>query len=346
MSRYVTLKRVAIEADVSVYSASRALNGLGGVSEDTRARVISVADQLGYVPNQAAQSLRGKDARTVGILTANSANVYYAALVAGIEDVVRPLGYHTLATDATDGEVYSQRREAQFVETMLQLRVAAVVLSYRIREENLAKLTARRIPVVFVDCTPPDDYPDLPFAMSDGESISREVGQHFASHGYRHWGFLGHSAGWPTREARERGFAAAAAEIGASLSIIEGVNSIESAERAMDEFLSTPPARQLDALYCSNERLLNGAVRALRRRGIRVGKDVGLIGFDDFDWAPTLETPFTVVDQGTRQIGRRAGALVLVSTGDDGAAAASPMPAPVLVIRESCGSHPSSTPTQ
>lgn len=339
MSRYVTLKRVADEADVSVYSASRALNGLDGVSDATRARVLSIAQQLGYVPNQAAQSLRGKDTRTVGILTANSANLYYARLVAGIEDVVRPAGYHTLATDATDGEVYSQRREAEFIETMLQLRVAAVVLSYRIRSENLGKLLERHIPVVFVDCTPPDDFPDLPYAMSDGVTVSREVGRHFAEHGYRRWAFLGHAAGWPTREGRERGFADAAREAGASLAVIEGANSIDSAYRAMDEFLAGSQAASLDALYCSNEHLLNGAIRALRNHGIRFGHDIGLIGFDDFDWAPAFDVPLTVVDQGTRQIGRHAGALVLASGDGDDSPLVHTMPKPELVIRDSCGAH-------
>jgi DNA-binding LacI/PurR family transcriptional regulator len=229
MTGFVTLKRVAQEAGVSVYSASRALNGLDGVSDATRARVRAVAKDLGYVPNRTAQMLRGEGTRTVGILTAKSENVYYAKLVAGIEDVVRPAGYHTLTADATDGEAYSQRREAEFIETMLELRVAAVILSYRIRSENLVRLLERQIPVVFVDCTPPDEFSHLPSAMGNGEDISRDVGRHFAEHGYRNWAFLGHTAGWPTREGRQRGLTTAAAEAEATLQIIEGWNSIETA---------------------------------------------------------------------------------------------------------------------
>ncbi len=336
MTGFVTLKRVAQEAGVSVYSASRALNGLDGVSDATRARVRAVAKDLGYVPNRRAQMLRGEGTRTVGILTAKSENVYYAKLVAGIEDVVRPAGYHTLTADATDGEAYSQHREAEFIETMLELRVAAVILSYRIRSENLVRLLERQIPVVFVDCTPPDEFSHLPSAMGNGEDISRDVGRHFAEHGYRNWAFLGHTAGWPTREGRQRGHTTAAAEAEATLQIIEGSNSIETAQGAVAAFLRTDEGRAMDALYCSNELLINGAIRALRREGIRIGQDIGLIGFDDFDWAPAFDVPITVVDQQTREIGRHAGALVLAARGEEDAPTA-PMPVPALVLRESCG---------
>ena len=281
--------------------------------------------------------LRGEGTRTVGILTAKSENVYYAKLVAGIEDVVRPAGYHTLTADATDGEAYSQRREAEFIETMLQLRVAAVILSYRIRSENLERLLERRIPVVFVDCTPPDEFSHLPSAMGNGEDISRDVGRHLAAHGYRSWAFLVHTAGWPTREGRQRGLTTAAEEAGASLRIIEGSNSIETAQRAMAAFLRTEDGRAMDALYCSNELLINGAIRALRQERIRIGHDVGLIGFDDFDWAPAFDVPITVVDQQTREIGKHAGALVLAARGEEEHTTTAPMPIPALVLRESCG---------
>ncbi|MHA6523395.1 LacI family DNA-binding transcriptional regulator [Tessaracoccus sp. G1721] len=340
MTRFVTLKRVAQEAEVSVYSASRALNGLDGVSDATRDKVMAVADRLGYVPNRAAQLLRGEDARIVGILTANAANVYYAKLVAGIEDIVRPAGFHTLATDATDGELYSTSREDEFIETMLQLRVAGVILSYRIQPSNLERLLDRRIPVVFVDCTPPDEFPELASAMSNGETISVEVGRHFHGHGYQHWAYLGHNAGWPTRLGRERGIVIAAQECGASIDVVEGSNSIDSAYLAMRQYLASEAGSAMDALYTSNEHLLIGAVKALRDAGRVVGRDVGLISFDEFDWASALATPISVVDQQTRDIGRHAGALILAA-GDDGAIAESaPMPEPTLILRESCGCPP------
>lgn len=337
MARFVTLKRVAEEAGVSIYSASRALNELDGVGEATRARVLDAAQRLGYVPNRAAQFLRSEETRTVGVLTANSANVYYAKLVAGIEDTIRPAGYHTMATDATDGERYSTAREAEFIETVLQLRVAAVVLTYRVENKHLERLLNRRIPVVFVDCTPPDAFPDLPSAMSDGEAISIKVGEHFARHGYRRWAYLGHTAGWPTREGRERGIVTAAKAASAPIDVIEGNNSIEAAYRAMRRYLSEGRGNGVDALYTSNEHLLIGAVKALREEGLRIGTDIGLISFDDFDWAPAFDTPITVVDQKIREIGQHAGGLILEANGNPDRQSLPPMPAPALTLRQSCG---------
>ena len=87
---------------VSEYTASLAINGLQGVAPTTRDLVLTVAADLGYVPNRLARNLRRKSSTDVGILTANTANPFYGKLVAGIESVVRPRGFHTLVSDATD----------------------------------------------------------------------------------------------------------------------------------------------------------------------------------------------------------------------------------------------------
>lgn len=337
MTKYVTLKDVAEAAGVSVYSASRALNGLSGVASGTRDRVVQTAGELGYVPNRLARSLRRHDSHTIGILTANAENEFYAQLVAGLESVVGPEGFHTLASDAIELGAFSPQREAAFIESMIQLRVAGVVLTYRIRPEQLTRLLDRGIPIVFVDCTPPENASMIPFVMSDGEGISRVVGRHFADHGYRHWAFVGHTRGWPSREGREAGFSQAAQEAGARLDIVEGGNSIHDAHRAVAEYLESMGPERPDALYASNVPLLNGSVRAMKEYDLRVSADVGVIGFDEFDWAVAVETPFTIVDQGIREMGELAGELTLQSIGHELEGPPREVQEPVLRIRRSCG---------
>jgi LacI family transcriptional regulator, galactose operon repressor len=336
----VTLRMVAAAAGVSDYAASQAINGLEGIPPATRERVLIVAADLGYVPNRVASALRKQSSTDVGILTANTANGFYGKLVAGIESVMRPLGFHTLISDATDAGAYSTAREAEAIDAFIQRRVAAVILTYQPRREPMDRLVSWDLPIVFADCPPPQQHPGYPWVMSDGHTASREVGEHLASHGYRHWAFLGHDRGWPTRVTRQEGFAQAAKDAGATINIVEGGNSVTTAHKAMETYLASPRARGLDAVYASNELVLNGAVRALNDAGLHVGTDIGVVGFDDFDWADLIEPALTVVDQDITSIGARAGQLALNSIRGNDDWEGLEAPTPILRVRRSCGCGP------
>lgn len=337
MAEIVTLRMVAEAAGVSDYAASRAINGLDGVAPATRTRILDIAADLGYVPNRVARSLRKQSSKDIGILTANTANGFYAQLVSSIESVVRPAGFHTLVSDATDAGVYSAIREAEVIDAFIQHRAAAVVLTYQPEPGPMEKLVAWDIPMVFADCLPPAKYSGYPWVMSDGEASSRLVGEHFLGHGYRHWAFLGHDRGWPSRVARQRGFTQAAKQAKVKLDVLEGGNSVASAQAAMRGYLSSPRAEGLVALYATNELVLNGGVRALKEAGLVIGEDVAVIGFDDFDWAEVFEPPITVVDQSIPLIGTLAGEMVLEAIGPGVNREAHRMPEPILRVRRSCG---------
>ncbi|MCC6498022.1 MAG: LacI family DNA-binding transcriptional regulator [Propionibacteriaceae bacterium] len=337
MSKVTTLKMVAAAAGVSDYTASQAINGMAGIAPATRERVLMVAADLGYVPNRLARSLRKQASTDIGILTANTANSFYARLVAGVDSVVRPAGFHTLVADATDAGAYSTVREAEVVDAFIQRRVAAVILTYQPRREPMGKLASWDIPVVFADCPPPAEFGDYPWVMSDGEGASRSVGEHFAAHEYRHWVFLGHDRGWPSRVAREKGFTHAAKAAGATVHVVEGGNSVTTAHAAMQRYLATRRAKGLDAVFASNELVLNGGVRALGEAGCAIGTDIGVIGFDEFEWASVLNPTFTVVDQDIPTLGAIAGQLAIRTIRCDNAQPVLQVPTPVLRIRRSCG---------
>ena len=81
-------------------------------------------------------------------------------------------------------------------------RVAGVVVTYSPTRENMRRLAAWRLPILFVDCLPPPGYEHLPCITADNHAASREVGAHLAGHGYRAWGFVAHTPTWGTRQPR------------------------------------------------------------------------------------------------------------------------------------------------
>jgi len=338
-----TLKDVSSHAGVSTYTASRALSGHSDVAETTRARVREAAKRLGYVANQHARSLKGGASSVIGVIAASKANQYYATLVGALETAVEAYGYSCFVADAATNGVYLREREDRIVHSMIQQRVAAVVVAYAIGGKNLALLAQWKIPVMFVDCPPSSARTSYPSVTTDNYSAGLAVGDHLARLGYRRWCFVGHARNWNTREPRQAGFEAAAASCGASLEIVEGGNDAEVARRAFAAVLTklSGPKRP-QAVFASNTVLLKGVLLALRDCGIDIPSHMAVAAFDDFDWAGLMSPPVTVVDQHIDLIGRTAGSHVLTLLGDipaNGETAGKIVIAPTLIVRESCGAR-------
>lgn len=339
--RKVTLRDICERAGVSIYTASRALADRDDISKATKARVREAAAELGYVANLHARSLKGGESRVIGVIAASKANQYYATLVSAFETAVEPFGYSCFVADAAANGVYLVEREDRIVTSMIQQRVAAVVLTCAISAKNLELLKAWRIPVLFVDCLPPDTGNSYPCVTSDNFAASRALGEHFAALGYRRWAFVGHAPNWNTRAPRQQGFEAAAAGCGASVAIVEGGNDAEVARRAAMLVLTCTSAEtRPQAIFASNTVLLKGVLMAMRDLGLKAPRQMAVAAFDDFDWAELVDPPITVVDQRVQEIGRAAGAQAIqLVSGDaaEGGSAQRTIVAPQLKVRASCG---------
>lgn len=354
MAKRPTMKDVSEAAQVSVFTVSRAMTGGEGISETTREHVQRVARELGYIPNQLARGLKGGVTKTVGVLTANTNNLYYAILVGAVERTLQTEGYHCIVMDAVlDGE-YRTDREDAFVEHLLQHQVAAVVLTYPIAEKHMQTLTGHGVELVFVDSLPTEGYERFASVNSDNLAGSRLLAEHLVErHGYTgRWAFVGFTSSWSSRIPREQGFTAVAEAAGVAVDVIEAGNASATAYDAVSGYLDglratgDPVPR---VIFAGNELLLQGTLKAARERGLAVPGDIAVVSYDDFEWAPYVEPPMTVVDQKVRELGARtAGALLdrLERSGaGSGAASAAAtavlgeriLVAPELVVRTSCG---------
>jgi LacI family transcriptional regulator len=337
-----TLRDVSRRSGVSIYSVSRALSGQNGVSEETRARIQAAAREVGYVANQLARSLKGNSSRTIGILAGGSANQYYATLIGAFDHALRVAGFQSILADTMADGSYGRARESHLVSALLEQRVAAIVVTYSLAPSNLRLIADWHIPVIFVDCTAPSSYGYCPSVACDNADASSLVGEHFASHEYRRWVFVGYPKRWSSRIPRERGFLDAARRHGATVDVIETGNDPDTPYEAMSRYLADHPAGTVDAIYCGNTPLLQGTLRAIRQDGRQVGRDIGVVAFDDFDWSGLLQPAITVIDQHTADIGRRAAAMLLDElahpAGVDGRTQRTPhLISPTLIVRQSCG---------
>lgn len=344
-----TIRDLSRITGLSTYTVSQALSGAEGVSDDSRARVVAAANDIGYIPNRAAQDLRRTNRDSVGLITASTSNSYYLDLIGGIQRTVQSFAWTVIIADVAIEGHYDAEQEDRTVRRLIEARVAGVISTLTLREENADLLAKWDIPIVFVDCAPSGTAGNLPSITTDNYQASMMVGQHLAGHQYQTWLFLAYPSIWSTRVEREHGLRDAAQASGAELIVVESANDASSASEALRAFLDAADVVP-DVLIAGNNPMLLGALEHLRLRGLRVPHDIAIVGYDEFAWSALTQPPLTLLNEHSGQIGQQAArtlADIIVAQGDaeKRGAGSAPVYLPEhrqqvgaeLIVRRSCG---------
>ncbi|MFB7883560.1 LacI family DNA-binding transcriptional regulator [Microbacterium sp. NPDC056057] len=329
----VGIRDVAERAGVSISTVSNALNRPHMVSERLVDRVRSAADQLGYVPLQAAQQLRAGRSGLLGMTVINIANPFFGDMVAGAEDAASAAGMRVLVGNSSD-DVGKERDHLELFERV-QVE-GALVSPFGPLEPWLQRLRGRGIPVVLVDAI--DDTGELPSVSFDDVAGGRLAAEHLLSTGRRRLAFVG--AREEVRQVRERlqgARLAVAAHPGATLEPIWTERTTSELGVAFGEQVAArSPADRPDGIVTSNDHLAIGLVHGLISRGVRVPDDVAVVGYDDIEFAAIAGVPLTSVRQPAREMGRTAAELLLARIGGTaGADLGNVVYRPELIVRAS-----------
>ncbi|AZO08475.1 MULTISPECIES: LacI family DNA-binding transcriptional regulator [unclassified Mesorhizobium] len=328
----VTLREVAAAAGVSVATASKALNGQGRMTVETRERIRETARRLGFRPNSLAQSLLRRRSFTVGLLTNDTYGRFSLPLMAGVSDALVDNGVSVFLCNVED----DQRLGQLHVEAMLDKRVDGIIATGKRVDRHLpVDLSHLRVPVVYA-FTQPD--PGAIGLVSDDAGGARLAVEHFVRLGRRR---IAHVSG-------PESFAVVPVRAQAYRDVLQENNLVvgEPLLGAWSEAWGHEAVAKLfagrgekpDAIFCGNDQIARGVIDALRERGIRVPDDVGIIGFDNWEIvAEATRPPLTSVDMNLAALGREAG-LALLSLVDGQPAAPGIRKLPCrLVVRQSCG---------
>ena len=307
------MKDVAQRAGVGIKTVSRVVNGEAYVAKATAARVERAMNELNYRRDLAAGSLRRSDRRslTLGLLLANVANPFDAALHRAAEDVAQELGVSVLSASLDE----RADRERPFVHALATRRIDGLILMPASHDHAyLAAEIAAGMSVVFVD-RPPERL-DADCVVVDNQGGARQAVEHLASFGHRRIAFLGDRPTLATASARLEGFLQGVGALGlnnAASPAIDGLTNEYVAEAAVRSLLeaSDPPT----ALFSAQNLVTVGAIRALRSLGLE--RKVALVGFDDLPLADLLQPGITVIAQDPIQIGRLAAERVFARIDGD-----------------------------
>jgi LacI family transcriptional regulator len=330
-----TLAQVAKLAGVSQMTASRALNDKPGVSQETREEVLKIAADIGYIVNRSAQKLSGSRNGIIGIMTPVLDNHYVGELVVGVGRAARAQGYETLVYTLFDEDRHSHRSVLGLIKQFTDGVVAILP-----RESSYFNaLAAAGVPVVAIDqrCSL-DGFPSISVDSYGGAVRAIE---HLAQLGHTRIGFVAGDESIEGVRDRRRGYLDALARLGLpsdSSLIAQGDLSQMRAFEAANTLLALPAPPT--AIFAVNDLSAFGVIAAARERGLKVPRDVSVIGFDDIPMASQVHPPLTTIRQPFAQMGRAAVNTLLSQMDNEDAIAPRIVLPTELIARQSTGPAP------
>lgn len=337
----VKLKDIAEKTGYSITTVSRALAGYSDVNEHTRQRILEVAAGLGYQPNLVARQLRSQRTQTLGMIIPHLdrhsfTNDFFTQLMLGAGDAAAPARYALLVSAQVPGE----EEMAAYRHMVGGHRVDGIIVARtRQSDPRISYLRSLGTPFVVSGRGAPGEQSDFPYIDVDSQAGLRMVVEHFVALGHRHIGLILPPPDIAYTGYRLTGYCEGLAAAGIAFRpeyVVYGDLLRTGGYHGAERLLSEQP--QITAIAASNDLMALGVLACIRARGLRVGIDVAVAGFDDIPAAEYANPPLTTVHQPIYEIGQRlAGMLIGLIQGQPPAESQLVL-TPALVIRESSGS--------
>ncbi|MEU0807595.1 LacI family DNA-binding transcriptional regulator [Streptomyces sp. NPDC005970] len=310
----VAIREVAEYAGVAVSSVSRVISGHPDVSEKMRRKVLKAIDELGFVPDLAAQSIRTGATKTIGFVISDIRNPLLAEIAHAAETRLRERGYTLFMMSS----LHDPELEAEHLRRLAQHRVDGLLVSVtdEKNQETVELLSKAGVPIVLID----RDIPDLPAASAarfDHASGLTAAVRHLVELGHRSIGLVSGSANTrPSRE-REQALYRIAAQLGVTAHAHSGDFAMEHGAKATHALLSGED--RPTALIAGSNQILVGVLSALAGLPYQVPRDLSLVTCDDAPMAAFLQPRLATIRRDVARIGRVSADLLLEALAGDAA---------------------------
>lgn len=338
-SKHPTLSEVARRAGVGTTTVSRVINGGQSVNAKTLAHVRKVIDDLGYLPNQAARTLKGARTRTIGFVIPSIADPFFANCAEAAHAVARA-NDSLLIVVTTDGD---PEAELKGVNVLTRHRVDGLVIAPADAQNVLLRdlLQQIRMPVVALDR--PIKGSIIPSVVADNFAGAKAATQHLIEHGCKRIVCVTGGIKLYTIEERIRGYRKAMQSAGLECVLDSSIRESGLAETHVAALMAGRKAP--DAMLTLKNSLTIAAFEALQKLNIAIPKRLMLLGYDDFALAATVRPAISVVQQPMEELGRIAAELLferLLGTSTHGRSKGTLQPQQIqvktrLILRNSCG---------
>jgi LacI family transcriptional regulator len=306
----IRMKDIAADLGVSLMTVSKGLRNEPDIGEVTRQRVLKRAKELNYLPNAGARSLATGKSRLIGLVVPDLLHPFFADIAHGLSMALRREGYFLIVTSSEEDPELEEKE----IEQLLTRRLDALVIaSVRSNAKGFARIVAQQTPYILIDRRFPGD-PGY-FVGCDDAQIGMLATEHLIEMGCKR---IAHIRGPrnSTGNGRFRGYKKALAKHGLTFHeeyVVAGkkadIDGQHSGAAATTNLLNL--RQRPDAIFCFNDPLAVGALKALVERKIKIPEEVALIGCGNIHYDDSLRVPLSSIDQQSHQIGERTALLAL-----------------------------------
>ena len=302
------MKDIAQELGVSLMTVSKALRNHSDISEKTRARVVRRAQQLGYQPNWVARSLVARRTFMVGLVIPDLMHSFFAEVAKGVAKKLGPMGYQIVIADSEE----SPETEERQIELLLARNLDGFIIASAQGNSGagcLGSFSARKTPHVFIDRIP-STLAGHYVGVKDSE-IGALATSHLIEQGCRR---IAHIRGpaISTGAGRLQGYRRALANgnlVAPREYVIHGQHRDNTGYIAMQTLLTLNP--RPDGVFCYNDPVAAGAIKAILEAGLRVPQDVAIVGAGNVHYSDLLRVPLSTIDQSSLALGETAAELLV-----------------------------------
>ncbi len=333
----VSIKDIAKRVGFSVTTVSRALNDYDDVNAETKDLIRRTAAEMGYVPNSLAQRFQKKKTDTIGLILPTFgprfSDPFFSEFLAGIGNKAAAQGFDLLVSTRSPGEeeliAYRQMVQGRRIDGL-------VIVRTRKHDERIEYLRSVEFP--FVAFGRMEGEIDFPFVDEDGKSGMRLVADHLIALGHRRIACIASPPELMFSQFRLDGLQSRLDELDLSLDPglirVGDLTQRSGYEQTLDLLdFANPPS----AIVAFNDLMALGAMSAAQNRGLTVGTDVSITGFDNIPIAAHSHPPLTTVDQPIYQIGSMVCEMLAQKIKGETLERSQALLQPELIIRESSG---------
>lgn len=304
-----TIYDIARKLNIAASTVSRALNNNPIVSETTRRLIERTAQDMGYRPNIMAANFRTKRTNTIGVMLPLINRHFFSSVISGIEDIAYKNGFAVTISQSND----NFEKETKIAQTFYSNRVDGIIVSLGMQTksyDHLKLFSEKKVPIVFFDRVA-DSIPAHKIVVDDYSGGYRAT-EHLIENGGKKIAHIGGPLNLKIYQDRLEGFKDAMSKSGLpvdesmlihnSLTRIDGTNAIK-------RLLQNP--QKPDAIFCANDTTALSAIIYLREKGIRVPKDIIIVGFSNEPFSEVVTPSISTIRQPGFEMGQKAAGLLI-----------------------------------
>ncbi|UOY90347.1 catabolite control protein A [Bacillus glycinifermentans] len=296
----VTIYDVAREANVSMATVSRVVNGNPNVKPTTRKKVLEAIERLGYRPNAVARGLASKKTTTVGVIIPDISSIFYAELARGIEDIATMYKYNIILSNSDQ----NMDKELHLLNTMLGKQVDGIVfMSGNVTDEHVEEFKRSPVPIVLAASV--EEKGETASVAIDYEQALYDAAVMLIENGHKRLAFVSGPMQEPINKAKKlQGFKRALQDKGLEFKeeyVVEGDYTYDSGMEALDALMKLD--EKPTAVISATDEMALGIIHSAQDKGLSIPEDLEVVGFDNTRLSLMVRPQLTTVVQPTYDIG-------------------------------------------